>query len=414
MKKLLSLKIILVFICMTSFAHARPIVHVYGNSIAKAIGYSLSHQNYKKINGVKVKTQNIVDELKANALDKGFKLKSVSVYKVIKNKKIINVAGSITHMDKKSNFVETKFDAVCNLKKKRLITIDNIKLKIITRPKAISFLVPDGAIALKNLRTMTFKAAMEQVRAVSKEIGNFDTEMDLEPQKYVFISFILGKINKTDKIIPVMSDFPYSDKGSRGKLIRTKDKGIIAFVKTKFAYNNLQPEYFTVLWKTDKKFIPICSYSTHGLVKEIQTALSLKGYDVGTKDGKLNKKTKDAIAKYVKAQKFHLSTKISIALLWFMQQESSFDIPKIVQATLLNMGEQIGVVDGKIGAKTRKGIKKYQRSLGVKPDGKITPELVYLLLYTSKNIDTLHAMDTIFIKPIFLKTYQDKKWPNQV
>ncbi|MCK5097176.1 MAG: peptidoglycan-binding protein, partial [Desulfobacteraceae bacterium] len=276
------------------------------------------------------------------------------------------------------------------------------------------FLVPSNAINLRTFKSISFEKAMQQTRSVAKRMDNFDIVMDLEPQQYTFVSFMMNQINKSGKIIPIISDFPYSDQGKKGQLIKTKDGWLVAYVQTKFAYNNFQPQYFNILWKTDNGLIPIASYSTHGLVKEMQIALTSRGYNVGNVDGRLNKETKSSIKQYIKTEKFHSDTKISTALLWFMQQTTDFDILKIVQAALLNRGEKIGTIDGKIGPKTIQAVKKYQKTLGAKPDGKITPNLVYLLLYGSNNIDTFRTISAVLEKPIFLKTFQEKKWPNQI
>ncbi len=80
----------------------------------------------------------------------------------------------------------------------------------------------------------------------------------------------------------------------------------------------------------------------------------------------------------------------------------------------MNQGAKIGAIDGKIGPKTIKALKRYQKALGATPDGIITPNMVYLLLHTSNNIDTFRAMNSALEKPILLKTYQEKKWPNLI
>ncbi len=59
-------------------------------------------------------------------------------------------------------------------------------------------------------------------------------------------------------------------------------------------------------------------------------------------------------------------------------------------------------------------LKKHQKVLGVKADGRITPDLVFLLLCEANSLDTLFAMNRVFTKPVYLKTYQNKKWPNQI
>lgn len=404
----------MVLLCMTSLVYAKSSAQSFGDSVANAIGYTLNHENIKQIRRIKVNTENIKEELQNNTVEKGFKFKSATLYNFVKNKNQLHVTGSVAHTDKIGRLIQTEFDALCSVKNKRLIIIDRVKLKIVARPRAVSFLVPANAINLGTFRGISFAKAMQQTRSVSKRIDSFNIAMDIEPQQYTFVSFMMNRINKSDKMVSVLSDLPYSAQGKKGKSVKTKDGWLVVYAQTKFAYNNFQPKYFNVLWKTANGVIPIVSHSTHGLVKEIQIALSSKGYNVGDADGRLNTETKASIKKYIKTNKFHSGTKISTALLWFMQQDTNFDIPKIVQATLLNQGKKIGAIDGKIGPKTIRALKKYQKTLGVKPDGRITPSLVYLLIYTSNNIDTFRTFYSVIEKPIFLKTFQEKKWPNQI
>jgi len=413
MKKYIILTM-MVLLCMTSLVYAKSSAQSFGDSVANAIGYTLNHENIKQIRRIKVNTENIKEELQNNTVEKGFKFKSATLYNFVKNKNQLHVTGSVAHTDKIGRLIQTEFDALCSVKNKRLIIIDRVKLKIVARPRAVSFLVPANAINLGTFRGISFAKAMQQTRSVSKRIDSFNIAMDIEPQQYTFVSFMMNRINKSDKMVSVLSDLPYSAQGKKGKSVKTKDGWLVVYAQTKFAYNNFQPKYFNVLWKTANGVIPIVSHSTHGLVKEIQIALSSKGYNVGDADGRLNTETKASIKKYIKTNKFHSGTKISTALLWFMQQDTNFDIPKIVQATLLNQGKKIGAIDGKIGPKTIRALKKYQKTLGVKPDGRITPSLVYLLIYTSNNIDTFRTFYSVIEKPIFLKTFQEKKWPNQI
>lgn len=399
---------------MTSFSYAKPIANFPGSSVANVIGYALSHETFNPINNIDIQTESIKNQLEDNRIDSSFKFKSAFLYNYLKDKKQLHVTGSVLHTDGINRHIQTKFDAFCTLENEKLIIIDSVKLKNITKPRVVSFLVPASAIHLKTFKDISFVEALQQVQSVAKRVDNFDIVMDLEVQDYIFIAFIMNKINESDSVITVMSDTPYSNVGEPGQLIKTRDNWFISSVQNQFAYSNFQPRYFNVLWETESRSIPIASYSTYGLVKEIQVALVAHGYNVGILNGRLNTETKTAIADYIKTHKFHPDTKISTALLWFMQQNTSFDIPKVVQAALLSLGENVGSIDGKTGSRTIRGITNYQKILGVKQDGKISPELVFLLIYAADNVDTYRIMNSIFSKPIFLKSYQEKKWPNQI
>jgi peptidoglycan hydrolase-like protein with peptidoglycan-binding domain len=225
----------------------------------------------------------------------------------------------------------------------------------------------------------------------------------------------MNKLNKTDKIDSVVSTVPYSSNGiSHGKLIRTQDGWYITAVKSKFAYNNGKAYYFNILLTRDGTVYPLQSYSTHGLIKAMQKALVSKGYKINQIDGVLNIETKNAIKSFIRSYKFDSSTKITSSLLWFMSQDKTYDIVKVVQATLKKHGKNVGKIDGQIGSKTIRALKEYQKMLGVNVDGKITPELVYLLLQTSQNIDIYRQMRSTLNEPILLIDYRNRMWPNQL
>jgi len=116
MKKLLLLNIILIFLCMTSLVYAKSSVRASANSVANAIGYTMSHEDDNQINLIKVETESIKGQLQNILLDKGFKLKSVFLYNAIKDKNQLHVAGTIMHTDNVNRLIQTEFDAFCSIK----------------------------------------------------------------------------------------------------------------------------------------------------------------------------------------------------------------------------------------------------------------------------------------------------------
>ena len=116
MKKLLLLNIILIFLCMTSLVYAKSSVRASANSVANAIGYTMSHEDDNQVNLIKVETESIKGQLQNILLDKGFKLKSVFLYNAIKNKNQLHVAGTIMHTDNINRLIQTEFDAFCSIK----------------------------------------------------------------------------------------------------------------------------------------------------------------------------------------------------------------------------------------------------------------------------------------------------------
>ena len=48
--------------------------------------------------------------------------------------------------------------------------------------------------------------------------------------------------------------------------------------------------------------------------------------------------------------------------------------PRQIQAALKNAGHYEGVIDGKLGKKTRRAVKEFQKANNLKPDGKVGPK----------------------------------------
>jgi hypothetical protein len=412
MKKLIMIMVGF-FLCMVSFAYAGSNKDMPSAIVGQAIGYAMSHESFNPKKKINVKIQNIQNKLQNYLMDRGFKLKSVLIVSHEKNGKQLNVKGSVIHIDSIHRFIQTGFDARCSIENKTTILVNKVQLSNNSKPNTLFFIVPAEKIKSSDLKNISFSQALQQVSFVAKKIDGSDVGMDYHPEKYKLIAFIMNKLNDSDSVYPVVSDTPFTN-GEKGSLIETADGWHILLSEAEFGYNDNNPKYFNVLWEKDNNVVAFESYCTQGLIKAIQTALLRNGYNVGILDGRLSENTELAVKKYIKTAKFHKNTQISSSLLWFMQQNKQINISELVQIALLQNGINIGSVDGQVGPTTIKGLKKYQKRLDIKADGKITPELVLLLLQTSKNIDVYSHIRTLFQEPILIKKYQDKMWPNEL
>lgn len=403
--KIIKIFLGLLFVNATLFANS--INDLDSVKVAKSIGFNMSNESYPK----NIELGKVKDKLHRYIKDKGFYVSSVSVNWSEKRGKDFRVKGVIVHKDEINRHIQTKFDALCEINKSKIV-VNNVNLKNNGKPRPAFFIVSTSSLDLKQLSDFSFTQALRTVQGVAKRLDN-NTLMDMQVKDYTLLAFMMDKLEEDDMVIPFLSDKAYSETGQEGSVIKTSDNWSIATVQTQFAYNNFEPKYFNILWRKDNILRAVDSYSTHSLVKSIQVALQAKGYDIDLADGKLNLKTKKALSRYIEDKKFDPSTQITTSLLWFINNGKDMNISKIVQAALLNHGKKIGAVDGKIGSRTISALKEYQRLIGVKADGKITPELVYFLLQTTKNVNVYQEIRTLFPKPILMKTYQDKMWPNE-
>ncbi|MCF6172557.1 MAG: peptidoglycan-binding protein [Campylobacteraceae bacterium] len=405
---------ILMILCITLSVYGASVANKYSIAVAQTIGYAISHQNIQLKTQVHADTGGVQRILNSYLKDRSFKFKFMNILLQKQKKKMFFIKGIAVYTDKLGRSMDIKFKAKYELVNQRLVSIKYLKLKNISRPKGVFFIVPSNKMRAIHIRNLTFNRAFQRVYSISKKLNSFNVGMDILPVNYSIVVFIMNRLNSEDKTYAVFSKSPYDQQGKIAKSINTKDGWRVLMLNAKFRYNGKTPMYLNLLWKKDGYLVPLESYSTQGLIKSMQIVLDKKGYDVGEIDGRLNNKTQKAIHKYLVSSGFDKKSRMSDALLWFMQQYSLKNISKIVQSTLLLNGINIGSVDGYIGSKTIKGIKRYQRKFGLRGDGRITPELVRLLIQTSKNVDIYSYLKNYFNKPVVINDFLGQMWPNEL
>jgi peptidoglycan hydrolase-like protein with peptidoglycan-binding domain len=401
------IQILLALLCLNLILSAKSINDMDSVKVAKAIGFSMTRENYSK----NIDLRNVENKLSSYIKDNGFYFTAVFVNWSEKRGMDLHVKGIIVHKDDLNRNIETKFTALCKVFGDK-IAVNNVELRNNAKPRSAFYIVPSYRIDLESLSSLSFEQALKRVQNAAKKLDN-NTQMDMQPKDYTFVAFLMNKLDQNDTIKPLVSSKAYYEVGQEGVVIQTTDNWRIAAARTQFAYNNFQPKYFNILWKKDNILRVPSSFTTHTLVKSIQLALQNKGYDVGAAEGILNDRTENAVRRYLRDKGFDPDSQISASLLWFINHGDNLDINKTVQTALLIHGKNIGVVDGKIGSRTIRALKEYQKRVNFKPDGKVTPEIVYFLLQTSKNINVYQKIRTLFPKPVLMKRHQNKIWPNE-
>ena len=143
----------------------------------------------------------------------------------------------------------------------------------------------------------------------------------------------------------------------------------------------------------------VVPFESNPTVEEVQMLLQLYGYSPGPVDGSLGRRTRDAIEKFqrengLKETRF-VDQETWRKLRLFKEngfiEEDSLNV-SLVQQALLNAGMDVGKVDGKFGPKTKKAVEEFQKTLGLKVDGKVgyqtlTRLLQYLQAAESTNVN---------------------------
>ena len=123
----------------------------------------------------------------------------------------------------------------------------------------------------------------------------------------------------------------------------------------------------------------IVPFERNPQVEKVQKLLKLYGYTVGHPDGLLGANTRNAIAAFQEDNDLKISRFVDLAT-WeklnvfasygLVTEEGELNIHGI-QTVLKESGLDPGVIDGKEGLKTEAAIIAFQKSAGLKPDGRI-------------------------------------------
>lgn len=109
-------------------------------------------------------------------------------------------------------------------------------------------------------------------------------------------------------------------------------------------------------------------------VKELQKTLNQKGYNAGNVDGIFGKRTENAVKAFQRANGLVVDGIVGQNTRGKLGQVSSDGNVKDLQKILGQIGINIGKVDGKMGPKTRTGVKEFQQIFGLAVDGIAGPK----------------------------------------
>jgi peptidoglycan hydrolase-like protein with peptidoglycan-binding domain len=129
----------------------------------------------------------------------------------------------------------------------------------------------------------------------------------------------------------------------------------------------------------EKKLIgEVVPFEKNFTVEEIQTLLDFYGYSPGRIDGAMGLRTREAVARFQRDNGLEESRFVDRAtwekLTVFRKNglvlNSDLNM-KLIQTALQRAGFDPGPADGKSGLRTKAAVLKFQKSFGLKADGKI-------------------------------------------
>lgn len=164
----------------------------------------------------------------------------------------------------------------------------------------------------------------------------------------------------------------------------------------------------------------VCVFTSDAPIKHAQRLLTKYGYKPGSADGIMGNRTRQAIIKFQQDYNLP-DTLISSKSLPSKNENASLKGPlliKEIQLALTKKGYKPGVPDGIMGKGTRQAIMQYQRDHSMTVDGKISVSLLKNL--KSSRSTTASKTSMLKVSPLspeqkkLRSTLQTKMWPNEL
>lgn len=347
-------------------------------AIGRVIGELMSDQ---KVENKNVKLfPNAMRTAKNYLKDNGFFLATVITYKRESKPQGFLLSGKVIHQDIMMRTIISHF-AAAGLVRGESVEINKLTLSPVYMeiPRVAFFYVPDNGKTLQNLSDMSFSDALKNARKTARSLDG-KHRPDRSAKNYIAALFTMEQLAEQEKItLKVPKD------GVRKKGAYKSERGWKAvFVPVKIALDKDPEKFFSVSVSSPEKGTRhLFTYSTYSLTKKLQIALNKRGHNTGVPDGIFGANTKKAIVSFQRAHGLKVDGEQGLALLALVKRPDLKNGIELAQVRLKGMGYDIAMVDGKIGKKTRDALIRFQKDVGFRQDGSLTAETLNMLLILS-------------------------------
>jgi peptidoglycan hydrolase-like protein with peptidoglycan-binding domain len=278
-------------------------------------------------------------------------------------------------------------------------------------------MVTADKLSVLELMQNPFTEALERILRVARKVEG-PHQADKTPRDYLGVVFFMEKRSPKESVELILSDKPGSVTGEHAGKTRNMKGWIMAAVPARFAYDSGPERFFNVVL-AEEGMAPraVSVYSTHSLVRRVQSALTKRGYDPGPIDGQMGRRTRMAIQAFQKDQGLHADGEHSPALLRLLTTPDLPGSVQLIQEALSRIGYDVGSIDGKMGPGTKQAIQAFQKDRLLKPDGLLTAELVGMATDTAA-VFPLAGEKVVSDasrrgEPEEINRYEDRRWPNR-
>lgn len=411
---------LLCFFAFWGFFHegfAETITSPVAASIGQAIGFAMSGQSNKVEEISNVDIRGVRSRLSGALKETEFSLGGLIITRFDSTKDGGTVTGITIHEDRFYRTIYTIFGA--SYRGDLKLRVDDVMLLPLASviPRTAFFMVPADKLSVLELMQNPFTEALERVLRVARKVEG-SHRADKTPQDYLGVVFFMEKRSPKEKVDLILSSIQGGTTGEEMGKTRNMNGWIMATIPARFAYDS-GPELFFNVLVTEEETAPRVArvYSTHSLVRRVQSALTKKGYDPGPIDGQIGRRTSLAIEAFQKDQGLHADGELSPALLRLLTTPDLPGAVQLVQDALSRIGYDVGSIDGRMGPGTKQAIQAFQKDRLLEPDGLLTAKIVGMATDTAAVFASAGEQVVSNVsrpgEPETMNRYEDRRWPNR-
>jgi hypothetical protein len=381
---------------------------------ARKVGYTMSGQEKEASAIAGVHFSGDVLHF-GNVLEKGFYLSGIAISGYKEESGGNKLEGVTIHQDKLGRKIYSGFSLVMLGDDPTTVTSVRIAPVGSEKPEILFFVVPEGRISLHALQRLSFAEALQLAGAEAQRIDD-QTPADPAPLPYVLLAFQMNKETAGNSVKIVMANVPGETGSQLSGLTLNKEGWLIAALQADFACNAGKQYFFNLVQETSAGQDRIVGvYSNQSLGIRIRQALLEKGYQPGPGPAETDQQTAAAVRAYQQDIGLFPDGKACPSLLRLLDSPGLRSAVAMMQENLNNIGYKAGVVDGKMGPRTRQAMQSYQRHMGLEEEEKLSAALLCMLAD--------HAIQTALYAPQAPRKidresapqkFEEKMWPNTV